>query len=224
MSVLHLPRIQRAHRLGAQRATPTTSTSTADRGRRVISTSISTAARKAVRREEIVPYKTDAGPRRRVHRLLLTGARSYASQCKWVAIRSCGTARRSRNRTRARRRPITRPSSRRWICTRTPRTTRSSPTTPATSRTSTRTSSRSARQRSIGPSRWKAATRRPSGRACSRSTSHHTCSTRRVDGCSTSTTSRGRRLVRAARRRRITRNTSRTAERNRRGACTRFVY
>jgi hypothetical protein len=45
-----------------------------------------------------------------------------------------------------------------------------------------------------------------------------------VDGCSTSTTSRGRRLVRAARRRRITRNTSRTAERNRRGACTRFVY
>ena len=63
----------------------------------------------------------------------------------------------------------------RWSCTPTRRTTRSSPTPTATSRTSTATSFRSATRASTGRSRWTAAIRRPTGRACSRSTRRRTC-------------------------------------------------
>ena len=58
-------------------------------------------------------------------------------------------------------------TGRRWSCTPTRRTTRSSPTPTATSPTSTATSSRGATRASTGPSRWTAATRPPTGRACS---------------------------------------------------------
>ena len=57
---------------------------------------------------------------------------------------------------------------------------------------STRTSSRSATRSSTGRSRWTAAIRRPSGMACCRSMRRRASSTRRMAGCTTRTTGRGR--------------------------------